>query len=250
MATNRNANPTTTNNTPSPRTSRFSPLVSIFTAPLHWKRKNNTTAPPATPASPPPTVQQPPAPSSSTSSFNKKKAPVDPPIVVKLVLVGDSGSGKSCFLTKFVQGEFIAETQPTAGAFVATRTIQLDDERLIEFNIWDTAGDDRYRSLAPTFIKGANVAFVVYDVTRTESFERAKIWVDELKRRMSVGMIIALVGNKIDLVDARQVSENEAKQYVKSAQLVGGYFEASAKTSDNVDVIFKTIAALLPRRLT
>jgi Ras-related protein Rab-5C len=186
----------------------------------------------------------------TTTTTTTTTAHRDPPVPLKIVLVGDSGSGKSCLLTKFIQEEFIAETQPTAGAFVANKMIELEDERQFDLSIWDTAGDDRYKSLIPTFTRGANVALVIFDVTRIDSYERAKLWVDDLKRRMPTsGMMIALIGNKIDLVDGRQISETDAKQYVKQAQINGGYFETSAKDLGNIGDIIKSVIALLPKKL-
>jgi Ras-related protein Rab-5C len=110
----------------------------------------------------------------------------------------------------------------------------------------DTAGQERYHSLAPMYYRGASAAVVVYDITHPASFERAKKWVSELCQNVTnSGLVIALVGNKADLVDSRVVLESDAKEYASEAGLL--YFETSAKDNINVAELFDTVADKLPR---
>jgi len=105
----------------------------------------------------------------------------------------------------------------------------------------DTAGQERYHSLAPMYYRGASAAIVVFDITHASSFQRAKKWIVELRQNVNnPNLIIALVGNKADLVDDRTVSEEEASSYAEELDLL--YFETSAKENVNVEELFNSIA--------
>lgn len=133
--------------------------------------------------------------------------------------------------------------ESTIGASFFTKTVP---EKHVKFEIWDTAGQERYHSLAPMYYRGAAVAIVVFDITHPASFDRAKKWVTELRANVSnSGIVIALVGNKIDLEEERQVDQEEAKIYAEESGLL--YFEASAKTNVNVTEIFDAVADGLPK---
>lgn len=134
--------------------------------------------------------------------------------------------------------------------------------RTIKFEIWDTAGQERFASLAPMYYRNAQAALVVYDLTKPTSLVKAKHWVAELQRQASPGIVIALVGNKLDLTtesapaenedgddgeesgDARKVSTEEAKAYAEEESLL--FFETSAKTGHNVSEVFTAIANAIP----
>ncbi|KAK8795453.1 hypothetical protein WA158_000110 [Blastocystis sp. Blastoise] len=162
----------------------------------------------------------------------------------KLVLLGDTAVGKSCLVVRFVRDEFFAFQEPTIGAAFLTKTININ-ETTVKFEIWDTAGQERYRSLAPMYYRGAAAAIVVFDITSAESFNGAKSWVKELQRRGDPNVVIALVGNKCDLEESRQVSSDEASEYASENGLI--FLEASAKTAQNVQDIFVQIAHKLPK---
>uniref|UniRef100_A0A3B3TBJ8 Ras-related protein Rab-5B-like n=1 Tax=Paramormyrops kingsleyae TaxID=1676925 RepID=A0A3B3TBJ8_9TELE len=122
----------------------------------------------------------------------------------KLVLLGDMAVGKSSLVLRFVKGHFDEFQETTIGAAFLAQSVCLDDTT-IKFEIWDTAGQERYHSLAPMYYRGAQAAIVVFDITKPETFERAKAWVKELQRQASPSIVIALAGNKADLADRRMV---------------------------------------------
>ncbi|KAG7227948.1 hypothetical protein INR49_005569 [Caranx melampygus] len=122
----------------------------------------------------------------------------------KLVLLGESAVGKSSLVLRFVKGQFHEFQESTIGAAFLTQTVCLDDTT-VKFEIWDTAGQERYHSLAPMYYRGAQAAIVVYDITNTDTFVRAKNWVKELQRQASPNIVIALAGNKADIANKRAV---------------------------------------------
>lgn len=180
---------------------------------------------------------------------------------VKLVLLGEAAVGKSSLVLRFVNNDFQENKEPTIGAAFLTQKCNLPT-RTIKFEIWDTAGQERFASLAPMYYRNAQAALVVYDLTKPTSLVKAKHWVAELQRQASPGIVIALVGNKLDLTnepapsadddgddgedsgDARRVSTEEAKSYAEEEGLL--FFETSAKTGHNVTEVFTAIANAIP----
>ncbi|XVF88517.1 hypothetical protein PTKIN_Ptkin19aG0057000 [Pterospermum kingtungense] len=125
-------------------------------------------------------------------------------IQAKLVLLGDMGTGKTSLVLRFVKGQFFEFQESTIGAAFFTQVLSLN-EATIKFDIWDTAGQERYHSLAPMYYRGAAAAVVVYDITSSDSFQRAKKWVLELQRQGNPNLIMFLVANKVDLEEKRKV---------------------------------------------
>ncbi|KAG7507119.1 ras-related protein Rab-5C-like [Solea senegalensis] len=162
----------------------------------------------------------------------------------KLVLLGESAVGKSSLVLRFVKGQFHEFQESTIGAAFLTQTVCLDDTT-VKFEIWDTAGQERYHSLAPMYYRGAQAAIVVYDITNTDTFARAKNWVKELQRQASPNIVIALAGNKADIANKRAVDIQEAQAYADENNLL--FMETSAKTAMNVNEIFMAIAKKLPK---
>ncbi|DBB02138.1 TPA: Ras- protein rabf1 [Trebouxia sp. C0006] len=103
---------------------------------------------------------------------------------VKLVLLGDSGVGKSCLVLRYVRGQFDPTSKVTVGAAFMSHSVHLPDGTTIKFEIWDTAGQERYASLAPLYYRGASAAAVVYDITNDDTFAKAKHWVSELQKML------------------------------------------------------------------
>jgi len=163
----------------------------------------------------------------------------------KLVLLGDSAVGKSSLVLRFVKKQFYEYQESTIGAAFLTQTVNVKDYT-VKFEIWDTAGQERYHSLAPMYYRGAAAAIIVYDLTNRPSFVRAKTWVKELQKQQgNPNIVIALAGNKNDLLDKRQVEAEDAKSYADENGLF--FLETSAKTDNNVTTLFEAIALKLPK---
>ncbi|GMP69149.1 hypothetical protein CsSME_00028519 [Camellia sinensis var. sinensis] len=152
---------------------------------------------------------------------------------VKLVLLGDSGVGKSCIVLRFVRGQFDPTSKVTVGASFLSQTIALQDSTTVKFEIWDTAGQERYAALAPLYYRGAAVSVIVYDITSPESFTKAQYWVKELQKHGSPDIVMALVGNKADLQEKREVSVQDGIDYAEKNGMF--FIETSAKTADNIN---------------
>ncbi|KAG0468757.1 hypothetical protein HPP92_018085 [Vanilla planifolia] len=164
------------------------------------------------------------------------------PNCVKQVLLGDVGTGKSSIVLRFVKGQFVEFQESTIGAAFFTRTLSMNDQT-VKFEIWDTAGQERYHSLAPMYYRGAAAAIIVYDITNPATFTRAKKWVQELQAQGTAGIVMALAGNKADLLEARKVTAEEALAYAQENNLF--FMETSAKAAINVNEIFHEIAKRL-----
>ncbi|GLJ27880.1 hypothetical protein SUGI_0547280 [Cryptomeria japonica] len=162
----------------------------------------------------------------------------------KLVLLGDMGAGKSSLVLRFVKGQFFDYQESTIGAAFFSQTLAVN-ETTVKFEIWDTAGQERYHSLAPMYYRGAAAAIIVYDITNADSFARAKNWVQELLKQGNPNLVMALAGNKADVVAKRKVEPEEAETYAKENGLF--FMETSAKTAQNVNELFYEIARRLPK---
>ena len=161
----------------------------------------------------------------------------------KLVLLGESGVGKTSIAGTFCGKGFNDFQDSTIGAAFQTQKLELHD-RNIRFEIWDTAGQERYHSLAPMYYRGAKSAIVTYEITSTKSFERAKSWVKELQESSNVDIVIALAGNKCDMESNRRVEKETAEKYADENGLF--FFETSAKKLININEIFRKIAENMP----
>lgn len=153
----------------------------------------------------------------------------------KIVLIGDSGVGKSNLLSRFTRDEFNLESRSTIGVEFATRTLEIDGKR-VKAQIWDTAGQERYRAITSAYYRGAVGALIVYDISKTESYESVSRWLKELREHADANIIIELVGNKSDLDHLRAVPTDEAKNFANENSLL--FTEASALNANNVDLSF------------
>jgi Ras-related protein Rab-11A len=136
-------------------------------------------------------------------------------LIIKLVLIGDSGVGKSNILTKYTKNEFHQNSRATVGVEFSTKKYTIDKVN-IKAQIWDTAGQERYRSITTAYYKGAKGAFVVYDITRAASFENVDRWIRELRNCSDENVNITLIGNKSDLVDYREIKKEQGEEKARS----------------------------------
>mmetsp|Transcript_32836 Transcript_32836/g.78180 ORF Transcript_32836/g.78180 Transcript_32836/m.78180 type:complete len:198 (-) Transcript_32836:86-679(-) len=162
---------------------------------------------------------------------------------VKVVLLGDTGVGKSSLVLRFVTNNFKPYSESTIGASFMAKMMIIDNTP-IKYQIWDTAGQEKYHSLAPMYYRGAAAAIVVFDITRATSFATLKSWVRELKQQGPEDIVIAIAGNKSDLAPQREVEEEDAREY--AAEIGAIYIETSAKADTNVKQLFVDIAMRLP----
>ena len=160
-------------------------------------------------------------------------------IEAKVVLLGATSVGKTCIVTRATSDFFDAEQVSTVGASFSAKTIETEDCR-VTLRIWDTAGQERFRSLAPMYYQGSQCAIIVFSLDSSDSFTEAAQWVEELNSHFDEMPILYLVGNKADLVDSRKVTVEEAQE--RADKIGATYFETSAKTGQNIDELFVSIA--------
>jgi small GTP-binding protein len=156
----------------------------------------------------------------------------------KIVLIGDSGVGKSNILSRFVRDEFIGEMRSTIGVEFAVRNIKIDD-KIVRLQIWDTAGQERYRAITSAYYRGAIGALVVYDISNKKSFENLPKWLDELRKYTSDKSFITIIGNKSDLSHLRQITTIEVENFCRENNFC--FLETSALTKNNIDLAFQNL---------
>ncbi|PKA54575.1 Ras-related protein RABA2a [Apostasia shenzhenica] len=162
----------------------------------------------------------------------------------KVVLIGDSGVGKSNLLSRFTRNEFCLESKSTIGVEFATRTLQVEG-RIIKAQIWDTAGQERYRAITSAYYRGALGALLVYDVTKPTTFENISRWLKELRDHADSNIVIMLIGNKTDLKHLRAVASEDAQSFAEKEGL--SFIETSALEAVNVEKAFQIILAEIYR---
>ena len=159
----------------------------------------------------------------------------------KVVLIGETGVGKTSIITQFIDQTFQEDLQTTTGGTFSTKSVQCDNGKVLKFEIWDTAGQERYRSLATMFYKDANAAIMVYDVTRKETFEELKnYWAGQVKDNAPEKIILVIAGNKSDLIEQETVDEGEARNFAKELNAI--FISTSAKISEGINNLFEVIA--------
>jgi len=164
----------------------------------------------------------------------------------KLLLIGDSGVGKSCLLLRFADDTYTESYISTIGVDFKIRTIELDG-KTIKLQIWDTAGQERFRTITSSYYRGAHGIIVVYDITDAPTFTNVKQWLGEIERYACENVNKLLVGNKSDLKDKRKVDEATAKDFADSLGIP--FLETSAKCSTNVEQAFITMATEIKNRM-
>ncbi|KAM3137301.1 hypothetical protein pb186bvf_010671 [Paramecium bursaria] len=164
----------------------------------------------------------------------------------KFVLVGDSGTGKSCFLSQYINGTFLSEHNHTVGVEFESKAVQLQEGITIQNQVWDTAGAEDYRALARNFLKNSAAVIYLYDITKRETFESLNIWYERMKPVVSEQIQIVIIGTHKDKETLRQVKSEEGQQLAKN---IGAYFQEMSLIHDKeqVDVIVDGISSNILR---
>ena len=155
--------------------------------------------------------------------------------IFKIVIIGDSGVGKTNLISRYLKNDFKPETKATIGVEFNDKKYEYKNKK-IKIQIWDTAGQERYRSLTSMYYKGAKGAILVYDITSKNSFENIDKWLIEMKKTADENIKIILIGNKCDLIDKREVKEDDGK--IKAKDLNVPFMETSALNCINVEKAF------------
>jgi len=153
----------------------------------------------------------------------------------KYIIIGDTGVGKSCLLLQFTDKRFQPVHDLTIGVEFGARMVTID-EKQVKLQIWDTAGQESFRSITRSYYRGAAGALLVYDITRRDTFKHLSRWLDEARQHSQSNMVIMLIGNKSDLEHRRAVSTEEGKAFAEEHGLI--FMETSAKTAQNVEQAF------------
>jgi len=165
----------------------------------------------------------------------------------KIVLIGDSFVGKSNLLSRFTRNQFNMESKNTIGVEFATRSIQTDG-KTIKAQIWDTAGQEKFRAITSAYYRGAVGAIIVYDIAKHSTYENVNMWLQELKNHADPNLVIMLVGNKSDLRHLRDVQTEEAESFAETNQL--SFIETSALDTTNVETAFHNILTAIYQNMS
>ena len=156
----------------------------------------------------------------------------EPPLY-KILLLGDSTVGKTCFLLRYVDDSFLDLHMATIGLDYRLKTLILEEQKIVKVQLWDTAGQDKFRAITRNYYKGASGIILIFDVTNIKSYENIKKWINEIKEEISEKVKIVLIGNKIDNVQERKISREQGD---KLASEIGvKFFETSAKTGEGIN---------------
>ena len=157
-------------------------------------------------------------------------------MIFKIILIGDSSSGKTNIINRYISNKFVENSQPTIGVEMFSKDFQIEDDS-VHAQIWDTAGQEKYNTLTSSYYKGAKGALIVYDVTQKTTFDKIERYIDELKDNADKNVFMVLVGNKSDLEGNRMILKEEGEQLATKLKI--GFFEVSAKTGVGIENLFK-----------
>jgi len=164
----------------------------------------------------------------------------------KYIIIGDTGVGKSCLLLQFIDNRFRQKHEVTIGVEFGARMINVDGKN-VKLQIWDTAGQESFRSITRSYYRAAAGALLVYDITRRETFQHLAKWLEEARQNGNPQMSFILVGNKCDMEAERAVSYEEGERFARQNELI--YVETSAKTAYNVEDAFSKTAQLIYEKI-
>ena len=159
-------------------------------------------------------------------------------MIFKIILIGDSSVGKTNIMNKYLKNQFKEDSRATVGVEFGSRQFEIEN-RKIKAQIWDTAGQERYRAVTSAYYKGAKGAFIVYDVTRKETFDSVNRWISDILTTCDKNLTIILIGNKSDLEDQRQISKQQGEEKAKTYQLA--FLETSALSGENLEKAFNML---------
>eukprot|EP00698_Gefionella_okellyi_P020608 TRINITY_DN6489_c0_g1_i1.p1 TRINITY_DN6489_c0_g1~~TRINITY_DN6489_c0_g1_i1.p1 ORF type:complete len:236 (+),score=22.09 TRINITY_DN6489_c0_g1_i1:88-708(+) len=159
--------------------------------------------------------------------------PVD--VTLKLLFIGDTGSGKSCLLHRFVENRFKKDTGHTIGVEFGTKTVEASG-KAVKLQVWDTAGQERFRSVTRNYYRSSAGIMLVYDITSRDTYNNVSRWLTDARDLAPANAIIVLIGNKVDLEDEREVTFLEASRFAQENDLL--FLETSALSGDGVDDVF------------
>ncbi|CAD7941665.1 unnamed protein product [Amoebophrya sp. A25] len=162
----------------------------------------------------------------------------------KFIIVGDEGVGKTCLLLQFVDGRYRTKHEVTVGVEFGSKALEIDG-KVVKLQCWDTAGQDRYRSIVRSYYRGSAAALLVYDITSRASFNHVISWLREAREHADTNLVITLVGNKCDLGHKREVSYEEGLNLAATENLQ--FVETSAVDATNVEDAFTQTAAIVYR---
>ena len=157
----------------------------------------------------------------------------------KILLLGDSGVGKSCIIIRYIENNFSTNLMNSIGVDFKLKNIQIDNKN-IKLQIWDTAGQERFRTITTSYYKGAHAILIVFDLTDRESFEHVRNWMADIDKFAKEGVYRILVGNKCDLENSRKVRKEEGNEIANKYGIK--YIETSAKETTNIDDLFESTA--------
>ena len=164
-------------------------------------------------------------------------------LTFKIIIIGNSGVGKTSITTSAVKNVFINDYKSTIGMEIFSLYLKVNDKP-IKLQIWDTCGQEIYRSLIQNFYRNSSLAIIVYSIDKKNSFKDINLWIKEIRVNSSPDIKIVLIGNKSDLDKDRQVSYEEGKKYLDDDEVLK-FFETSAKTGENIKKLFEEISIIL-----
>ena len=156
-------------------------------------------------------------------------------LMIKVILIGDSGVGKTNVMSKFLKNQFMENSKATVGVEFGSKLF-IHENHKIKAQIWDTAGQEKYKAITGAYYKGSKGALVIYDITRKETFGNIEKWVNDLKTAGDPKITIIIIGNKSDLADKRQITKEEGEEKAKSFGCA--FLETSAFNGENIDKAF------------